>query len=127
MAVFNYEMRTERNLNRRLDFKKRRNIIIIAKYCGWELEDIRHQLDRGGIYVMTPEEWLELERERMETECDPDEIRRFFRAMGVHSWRELLAKLQRGMLRDIDCETVNGIFGTQPFVMVTPGDGDDIM
>lgn len=127
MAVFNYEMRTERNLNRRLDFKKRRNIIIIAKYCGWELEDIRHQLDRGGIYVMTPEEWLELERERMETECDPDEIRQFFRAMGVHSWRELLAKLQRGMLGDIDYETVNGIFGSQPFVMVTLKDEYDIM
>lgn len=127
MAVFNYEMRTERNLNRRLDFKKRGNIIIIAKYCGWELEDIRHQLDRGGIYVMTPEEWLELERERMETECDPDEIRQFFHAMGVHSWRELLAKLQRGMLGDIDYETVNGIFGSQPFVMVTPKDEYDIM
>lgn len=89
MAVFNHEMLTERNLNRRLDFKKRRNIIFIAKYCGWELEDIRHQLDRGGIYVMTPEEWLELERERIETECDPDEIRQFLRAMGVHGWRLL--------------------------------------
>lgn len=127
MAVFNHEMLTERNLNRRLDFKKRRNIIFIAKYCGWELEDIRHQLDSGGIYVMTPEEWLDLERERMETECNPDEIRQFLRAMGVHGWRELLAKLQRGMLGDIDYETVNGIFGSQPFVMVTPGDGDDIM
>ena len=122
MVVFNYEMLTERNLNRRLDFKKRRNIIFIAKYCGWELSDIRRQLATGGISVLTPEEWVEMERERMETECDPDEIRQFFRTMGVHSWRELLAKLQRGMLRDIDCETVNGIFGTQPFVLVTPKD-----
>ena len=127
MVIFNDELLTERNLKLRLDFKKRRNVVFIAKYCGWELRDIRRQLATGGISVMTPEEWLELERERMETECDPDEIRRFFRAMGVHSWRELLAKLQRGVLRDIDCETVNGIFGTQPFVMVSPKDGYDIM
>ena len=127
MVVFNYEMLTERNLNRRLDLKKRRNVIFIAKYCGWELSEIRRQLATGGISVMTPEEWLELERERIETECDPDEIRQFLRAMGVHGWRDLLAKLQRGMLGDIDYETVNGIFGSQPFVMVTPGDGDDIM
>lgn len=127
MVVFNYEMLTERNLNRRLDLKKRRNVIFIAKYCGWELSEIRRQLATGGISVMTPEEWLELERERMETECDPDEIRQFLRAMGVHGWRDLLAKLQRGMLGDIDYETVNGIFGSQPFVMVTPKDEYDIM
>lgn len=127
MVVFNYEMLTERNLNRRLDLKKRSNVIFIAKYCGWELSEIRRQLATGGISVMTPEEWLELERERIETECDPDEIRQFLRAMGVHGWRELLTKLQRGMLGEIDNETVNGIFGSQPFVMVTPGDGDDIM
>lgn len=127
MVVFNYEMLTERNLNRRLDLKKRRNVVFIAKYCGWELSEIRRQLATGGISVMTPEEWLELERERMETECDPDEIRQFLRAMGVHGWRDLLAKLQRGMLGDIDYETVNGIFGSQPFVMVTPKDEYDIM
>ena len=125
MVVYNYEMLTERNLKRKLDFKKRRNVILIAQYCGWDLKDIRRQLATSGISVLTPEEWLELERERMETECDPDEIRQFLRAMGVHSWRELLVKLQRGMLGDIDCETVNGVFGSQPFVIVTHG--DDIM
>lgn len=127
MVIFNDELLTERNLKRRLDFKKRRNVVFIAKYCGWELSDIRRQLAAGGIFVMTPEEWLELERERMETECDPDEIRQFLRVMGVHGWRDLLAKLQRGMLGDIDYETVNGIFGSQPFVMVTPKAEYDIM